>query len=152
MEGTSQAVLGSSSQRKVLASLSILFYFFLFFFFYVGHSKFMEKLFWILFYFLKQMVKITQQNKKSESKTNTLWSPVKSYETLEFLRTPMLNSPSYNPLERCHPSTLHRTDGKAEKRQLKEKFKKQALHACVQALPWISTCSVGLLTSGTDLK
>lgn len=88
--------------------------FFFFLFFYVGYSKFMDKFFLIFFNFEK-MVKITQQSRKSESKTNTLWSLVKSYETLEFLRTPMLNSPSYSPLESCHPGTLHRKDGKAKK-------------------------------------
>jgi hypothetical protein len=72
MEGTSQAVLGSSSQQKVLASLSIYlfisffsftsFMFFFFFFFYVRHSKFMEK----LFSNFEKMVKIEQQSRKLE--------------------------------------------------------------------------------------
>ncbi len=90
-----------------------------FFFFNLGHSKFMENFFLIFFNFEK-VVKITQRSRKSESKTNALWSPVKSYESLEFLKTPMLNLPSYSPLERCHPGTLHRwKDGKAKKETAK---------------------------------
>jgi hypothetical protein len=43
----------------------------------------MEKLFWIFFLNFEKMVKITQQSTESESKTNTLLSLLKSYETLK---------------------------------------------------------------------
>ncbi len=124
VEGTSQSVLGSSSQRKVLASLLISFLFFWFFlFFYFLFLSFF--IFTFIYFFLffpmwdiqnswrefilkflninfPKMVKITQMNRNSKQNTNTLWFLMNSYEILKILRIPMLNSPSNIALEICH--------------------------------------------------